>query len=80
MAMDKDAMNLVISNIVAGPFLDGDCIDSLNCSKLLFPTSNICRVLGAHALCTSLSVSWYKVAIRMEVSMLGVCLLMGHAL
>ena len=78
LAIERDAMNLDISNIVAGPFLDGDCIDSLNCSKLLFPTSNICRVLGAHALCTSLSVSWSKVAIRMQVSLLVVCRLMGH--
>jgi hypothetical protein len=73
-------MNLVISNVEAGPFLDGDCIVSLKSSKLLFPTSNICSVLGAHARCTSLSVSWSKAAIRMEVFLLGVFLLMGHFL
>ena len=75
---DKYAMKLVISSEVAGPNLDGEWPDALNCSKLLFPTSNIWSVLGAHALCISLSLSCFRAAIGNAESLLAVCRLLGH--
>ena len=71
-------MKLVISTEVAGPDLDGEWHDALNCLKLLFPTSNIWSVLGAHALCISLLLSCFRAAIEKEESLLAVCRLLGH--
>ena len=46
---DRYEMKSATSSDEAGPTFTGGSHDALNCSKLLFPTSNIWSVLGAQA-------------------------------